>query len=621
MHNSFLLQALIFLSAAIICVTIAKQLRMGSALGYILAGLLIGPYILGFVGEEGNDIMHVAEFGVVMMLFLIGLEIDPRSFWKSRYKIIGLGALQMGLTALIVGGLGHLGLGWNHQTSLTVACAVAMSSTAIVMQTLKEKSITQSAGGTSSFYVLLFQDVMVIPILALLPLLAPGHNDDSMSTSTLFGSYPAWVQTTIIILSIIALLLSGNYLFVPLLRIIARTRLHELFTAASLLLVIAVSYFMQLVGLSPALGAFLAGFVLANSEFRHELEGNIGPFKDLLLGLFFIGVGATINLRLIISETQTIVGFVLIIIVIKSVVLLLTGKLFRLKIDQNLLFGIILSQVGEFSFVIYTFSHQLGILNDYWFDLLMSVTAISMLLTPILLMVNDFILARLIGIELEEEDKPADTIETKHDIIIAGFGHFGSTIGRFLRANKIYATILDNDSSRVELLRKMGFEVYYGDATRLDLLQSAGAAKAKILIAAIDNINANQLLIQTARKHFPHLQILARAKNRSDAYELIDMGVKQIYRETLFSSVYMAIDVLKACGVRSYTATRKAMDFIRYDEQSLFRLAKHRKNQNAYIFNLSEQIDQQERLLSADLNAHIEREDHSWDSDNMNKEE
>jgi CPA2 family monovalent cation:H+ antiporter-2 len=506
----------------------------------------------------------------------------------------------------------------NHTTALAVSLAIAMSSTAIVMQTLKEKNITKSSGGMSSFFVLLFQDVMVIPILALLPLLAPVQTEVTENKSqSLLDAYPAWLQTIFIIGSIALLLLSGRFLFVPLLRVIARTKLRELFTATSLLLVIGVSLLMQIVGLSPALGAFIAGVVLANSEYRHELESDLEPFKGLLLGLFFIGVGATINIDLILTETQTIIGLVLLLMIIKSGVLLITGKVFSLKKDQNILFGLILSQVGEFSFVIYAFSRQLHILDQRWFDILMSVTALSMLITPLLLLFNDLVLIPYTGVKEKEDDQKADEIESHHDVIIAGFGHFGSTIGRFLRANRIYATILDNDSDRVELLRKMGFEVYYGDATRLDLLEAAGAARAKILIAAIDDISTNQRLIKTVKKHFPHLQVLARARNRMDAYELLEMGVKNIYRETLFTSIYLAIDVLKAKGVRAYTATRKGLDFIRYDEQALHKLARHRKDMKTYVFNVREQIELQERLLSADLHANLKEADHAWDSEEM----
>lgn len=551
------------------------------------------------------------------MLFLIGLEIDPNSFWKSRKKILGLGSLQMGLTSLIIFGISQVITGWSLNTSIAVAFGVAMSSTAIVMQTLKEKSLSQSSGGMSSFYILLFQDVMVIPVLALLPLLAPDSDGNVSQGAPFLGQYPAWLQTFIIAGSIALLLVSGRYLFVPVLRLIARTRLRELFTAASLLLVIAVSYLMQMVGLSPALGAFIAGVVLANSEFRHELEGDLEPFKGLLLGLFFIGVGATINLKLIATETTSIISIVFLLMLIKTVVLLITGRIFSLKKDQNILFGLILSQVGEFSFVIYTFSRQLNILDAHWFDVLMSTTALSMLITPVLLLFNDLVLIPFVGVKEKSDEQKADNIDKHHEIIIAGFGHFGSTIGRFLRANKIKATILDNDSDRVELLRKMGFEVYYGDATRLDLLQAAGAEKAKILIASIDDLTTNQLLIQTVKKHFPHIQILARARNRMDAYELIDMGVKHIYRETLFTSIYLAIDVLKEMGFRNYTATRKGLDFIRYDEQALHKLARHRKDMKSYIFNVREQIEQQERLLSADLNANMSETDHAWDSEEM----
>jgi CPA2 family monovalent cation:H+ antiporter-2 len=612
---NFLTQALIYLAAAVICVPIAKRLGMGSVLGYLLAGMLIGPFVLGFIGKEGEDIMHFAEFGVVMMLFLIGLELEPSKFWKMRRSILGMGSIQMIFTSLLIFILMIiLGLVW--QVSLAVSLAFAMSSTAIVIQTIKEKGLSQTVSGQASFSVLLFQDIMVIPVLAILPLLTIKSLSESRNiSSSLIGNLSGWLQGLSFFAAVAVIYLGGRYLFVPLLRIVAKTRLRELFTASSLLLVVAVAMLMQIIGFSPALGTFLAGVVLANSEYRHELESNLDPFKGLLLGLFFIGVGASINFELIGSRPLIISGLVLGVMTIKFAVLFLTGKYFKVTTDQNLLFAFALSQVGEFAFVLLSFSNQLTIIDREWMDIMMAVTAITMTVTPFLLLINERFIDPHFGVK-EIPDEPAtDEIEEKHPVIIAGFGHFGSTIGRFLRANGVEATILDNNSDRVHLFRKMGFKVYYGDATRLGLLKSAGADDAKILIAAIDSPETNQELISIAQKNFPRLQIMARAKNRFDAYDLIDMGIKDIYRESLHTSVRLAVDVLSKLGQRSYTATRQGHKFLQYDEETLVQMAEHRHDMKQYVINARETFKLQEELLSKDLSHETGESDHSWDSD------
>jgi CPA2 family monovalent cation:H+ antiporter-2 len=494
-----------------------------------------------------------------------------------------------------------------------------MSSTAIVLQTLKEKGLNKTAGGQASFSVLLFQDIMVIPILAILPLLSgPGFHGDSES-HTFIDQFPGWIQTLLVIGAVGLIFVAGRFVVVPILRAISRTRLREMFTATALLLVISVSYLMQMVGLSAALGAFLAGVVLANSEFRHELESDLDPFKGLLLGLFFIGVGASINFQLIGRHATFVISIVFGIILIKALALVITGKIYGIKSDQNFLFSIILAQVGEFAFVLITFIRQLRLLDTLWTETLMAVTAVTMALTPLLLLIYDKFIDPYLGTKTVDDEREPDEIEEQHPVILAGFGHFGSTIGRVLRANGVQATILDNDSDRVELLRSMGFKVYYGDATRVDLLRSAGAENARLLIAAIDSPDTNKELITNVRKNFPKLEIMARARNRYDAYELIDMDVKHIYRETLYTSVHMAIDVMRKLGFRAYTATRKGMDFIRYDEQALENLAKHRHQMQDYILNVREQIELQEKLLSEDLHANLSVEDHAWDSAEMRK--
>ena len=615
MNAGFLHDALIYLATAIIFVPIAKKLGMGSVLGYLLGGIIIGPFFLGFVGEEGKDIMHFAEFGVVMMLFLIGLELEPTNLWRMRKLIVGTGALQLGGTTLIFF-VALIAAGFSWQAALASGLALSMSSTAIVLQTLKEKGLAKAESGKSSFAVLLFQDISVIPILALLPLIIGSSLQiHSNNSATFIGELPGWRQTLTLLGSVVVVILGGRFLIVPFLRFVASIRLRELFTAAALFIVIATADLMTMAGLSPALGTFLAGVVLANSEFRHELESDIEPFKGVLLGLFFIAVGASINFRLIIDNPLLVIVFVSGVIIVKAFVLNIVGRMARLSFNQNAIFTLSLSQVGEFAFVLFAFISKLGILSDYWTDVMMGVTAISMTITPLLILLNERFVLPNFGTKESVVEKEAEDIRGEYPVIIAGFGHFGSTIGRFLRANGVNTTILDNDSDRVDLLRKMGFKVFYGDATRTDILKSAGAEHAKMLIAAIDSPEINMDLIKKTREHFPNLSIMVRARNRIDAYELIDAGVQNIYRESLETSVRIGVDVLVKLGFRRYSATRAGQNFVKYDEAALSKLAAHRHDQDLYIFNVREQIAIQEELLTNDRGVNPTSHDHAWERD------
>jgi CPA2 family monovalent cation:H+ antiporter-2 len=619
MSGSFLFQAVIYLTAAVICVPIAKRLGMGSVLGYLLAGILIGPFVLGFIGQEGEDIMHFAEFGVVMMLFIIGLELEPAKFIKMWKVIAGMGGLQVGLTAALIFA-GCLVFGFSWQAALAIGLSLALSSTAIVLQTLKEKNLMQTSAGQSSFSVLLFQDIAVIPILAILPLLAvhghgAGHGDGHGSQSFI-ENLPAWVQTLAVLGAVVSIVAAGRYVIVPLLRLVSRTRLRELFSAAALLIVFAIAYLMEQVGLSPALGTFLGGVVLANSEFRHELESDLEPFKGLLLGLFFIAVGASINFHLIGAQPGAILAIVSSIVLVKGLVLLVVGRVFHLRFDQNLMFAVGLAQVGEFAFVLLSFMGQLQILETSMIDLFMGVTAISMVVTPLIMLVNEKLILPRLGTR-ESEDKPMDSVEEDNQVILVGFGHFGSTLGRFLRANGVEATILDNDSDRVDLLRKMGFKVYYGDASRIDLLESAGADKARVLVTAIDSPETNLQLVEAVQKHFPHLELFVRARSRIDAYDLLDEGVDDVYRESLDTSVKMGVDILTRLGHRHYSAHRAAQNFIKYDEASMRKLSADRHDRKQYISRVREEIELQESQLQEDLNFKPSETDHAWDSEQM----
>lgn len=615
METGFLLQSIIYLGAAVVCVPIAKRLGLGSVLGYLIAGMLIGPFVLGLVGQEGKDIMHFAEFGVVMMLFLIGLELEPTRLWKIRKLIFGLGGAQMIITTAIFF-IAGLALRLNWKSSLAGSLALAMSSTAIVMQTLKEKGLTQSRAGQNSFAVLLFQDVSVIPILSLIPLLVLNPSVQAVSSEGPLKSLPGLLQTVAVLGAVAIVILVGRFAIVPLLRIIAKTRLRELFTASALLIVVAIAYLMHLVGLSPALGTFLAGVILANSEFRHELESDLDPFKGLLLGLFFMGVGASINFHFLANHPLMIITMTLIIMILKAFVLGLVGRLSKTSSDQNILFALGLSQVGEFAFVLFAVIGQARILNQDQIDIMMAVTAISMTISPILLILNEKFIEPRFGTK-QKPVREADRIDQRNRVIIAGFSHFGSTIGRFLRANGIQSTILDNDSDRVDLLRKMGFRVYYGDATRVDLLESAGAAEASILIVAIDSPETAASLVEIAKKHFPNLELMIRARHRYAAYDLVEMGVKNIYREHADTSVRLGVDVLRKLGFRAYTATRAGQNFLRYDENSIPKLAHLRHDQKNYISMVREEIAQQELMLLNDLGINPTEGDHAWDSEHM----
>lgn len=618
MGNGFLFQAVIYLSAAVICVPIAKRFAMGSVLGYLIAGMLIGPFVLGFIGHEGKDIMHFAEFGVVMMLFLIGLELEPAHLWKIRKQIIGVGLSQVLITTAVVMAIGiAASLLW--QSALAIGFAFAMSSTAIVLQSLKEKGLMKEPSGEFSFAVLLFQDIAVIPILAILPLLVFLPVTTSVDThGGGIEELPKLLQTGAVLAAVGAIVLIGRYAIVPLLRLIANTHMRELFTASALLIVVAIALLMQQVGLSPALGTFLAGVILANSEFKHELESDLEPFKGLLLGLFFISVGASIDFSLMYEHAGTVAIVTFAVILIKAMVLFLIGKKAKLSLDQNLIFATGLSQVGEFAFVLFSFIGTHNILSQQQTDLMMAVTALSMTISPLLLIVLDkWILPKLRAAKNEQTTKRADHIEERNNVLLVGFGHFGTTLARFLRANGVVATVLDNSSDQVDLLRKMGFNVFYGDATRVDILEAAGAAEASILIIAIDSPETNLEIVKIAKQHFPNLEIMVRSKNRMDTYELLDEGIENIYREHLDTSIRLGVDVMKKLGYRTYSAFRAGQNFIKYDEAALRTLSKNRKDMKTYISDVREQIALQEELLQSDRQIIPSANDHAWDSKEM----
>ncbi|WP_342086547.1 monovalent cation:proton antiporter-2 (CPA2) family protein [Dyadobacter sp. OTU695] len=606
MQQSFFFQAMIYLAAAVVMVPIAKRLGLGSVLGYLVAGVIIGPAGLKFIGMEGQDIMHFAEFGVVMMLFVIGLELEPSRLWRMRKSIAGLGGLQVGITTVLVAGIAMLfGISWKE--ALALGMIIAMSSTAIVMQTLNEKGWLKTIAGQSSFAVLLFQDLAIIPMLALFPLLADqaGVSDGHGGGGSLVSALPAWQQAIVVLLSVSAIVLTGKYLLRPVFRMMARTALREMFTATALLLVVGIAVFMTSVGLSPALGAFVAGVVLANSEYRHELESSIDPFKGLLLGLFFISVGSSIDFSLVTSKPMLIIGLVAGLMLLKMAILFVLGKIFEVRNAQNFIFSIGLSQIGEFAFVLLSFSVQQGVLGKEVSDTMTAVVAISMAMTPLAMMVNEkFILTRfcLVSAGLQTAQRPSDVEDEDNPVIIAGYGHFGNIVGRFLRANGVEATVLDNDSDNVDFLRRMGLKVYYGDATRYELLDIAGAGRAQMIIIAISDEEKRLELIETVKKHFPNLHMLVRSTNRNDAYDLMNAGMMHIYRETFDTSLRLGVDALKLLGHRAHEATRMAKTFFVHDERTLKHLSSIR-NDEEYIHAARQHMEELEMIMQADRDA------------------
>jgi monovalent cation:proton antiporter-2 (CPA2) family protein len=585
--EGLLFQAFIYLLAAVATVPIAKQLGLGSVLGYLLAGVIIGPHLLGLVGRGGGGVMHVAEFGVVMMLFLVGLELRPNLLWRLRGPIVGTGGAQVILTTLVVAGLAWA-IGIQIKPALAIGMIFSASSTAIALQTLTEKGLLNSKGGQTSFSVLLFQDLAVIPILAILPLLA--DSGSAVSPSGGHGAGVAHWQRALIVVGVVAAIVAGGrFLVRPVFRFLASLRLHEIFTAAALLLVVGIALAMEKVGLSPALGTFLAGVVLAESEYRHELESDIEPFKGLLLGLFFISVGSSIDLPLIKSQPLVMAGLVFSLILVKFLLLFGIGKMTRLEKSQNFTFAFALAQGGEFAFVLISFAAQNQVIDQRIGNLLVATVALSMVMAPFLFTINERLVQPSFSSQLP--DREADEIDEKDNpVILAGFGRFGHIVGRFLNVHGIKTTVLDLDAEQVELVRKLGLKVFYGDASRLDLLQAAGADKAKLIIIAIDDEEKSLLIVETVQQHFPKLQILARAAGRDHAYRLLHHGVDHIFRETLGSSLDLSIAALRTLGFRAYEAQRSAKAFRDYDEQTVRELAQYSEDESQLIAQAKQRI-------------------------------
>jgi len=572
---AWLINSLIYLSAAVIVVPLGKALGLGSIIGYLAAGIAIGPWGLGLVTNV-QDILHFAEFGVVLMLFLVGLELEPSRLWNLRRPIFGWGSAQVFGCAAVLFVVGVVaGAPWK--VSLVASLGLALSSTAIALQVMGERNLLPTTSGQAGFSILLFQDVAAIPILALLPVLGAVSGNDDVSTAG------AKVMEVVKIVAVIGgIILGGRLLLRPLLRWIAGSKTPEIFTAASLLLVVAIAALMQLVGLSMALGAFLAGVLLAESEYRRELETDIEPFKGLLLGLFFIAVGMSIDFGVLLKSPALMAMLVVGFLAIKLAVIYLIAKLMGVPFQERPVFTLLLAQGGEFAFVVFQAAAGAAVFSNETASLLIGAVALSMLLSPLLLVAVDKLLlpryANLGGPQMEELSE-----QQSAPIIIAGFGRYGQIVGRMLTAEGIPITVLDHDAETIEAIRTFGYKVFYGDATRLDMLRTAGAATAKILVLAVDDKEQSLKIVDIAREHFPNLQIVARARDVTHWNELRDRGVMIVERELFESSLRSGRSVLELLGHSPHEARQTAMRFRRHNLALFEEMYPHRKDRAKLI--------------------------------------
>ncbi|MCX7276513.1 MAG: glutathione-regulated potassium-efflux system protein KefC [Burkholderiales bacterium] len=596
---SWLINSFVYLSAAVIAVPLSKALGLGSIIGYLAAGIVIGPWGLGLVTEV-QDILHFAEFGVVLMLFLIGLELEPKRLWSLRRPIFGWGSAQvLGCAVVIL--LGGMAAGAPWRIALVAALGLALSSTAIALQVFGERNLLPTRSGQAGFSILLFQDVAAIPILALLPLLGTisEENDALAHTSPALAA----LKTIAVIAGIV---LGGRLLLRPLFRWIARSKTPEIFTAAALLLVVGIASLMLSVGLSMALGAFLAGVLLAESEYRRELETDIEPFKGLLLGLFSIAVGMSVDFGVLLRSPGLMAAIVAGFLLAKLLVIYAIAKAMGVPFQERPVFTVLLAQGGEFAFVVFQTATAAQVFSAQTSSLLIGSVAVSMLVSPLLLLAIDkLLLPRLAqrgGPQLEELAEQQEA-----PIIIAGFGRYGQIVGRMLLAEGIGATVLDHDAEMVETIRQFGFRVFYGDATRLDLLRLSGAATAKILVVAVDDKAQSLKIVDIAREHFPNLEIVARARDVPHWYALRDRGVQRVERELFESSLRSARSVLELVGYPPHEARQQAMRFRRHNIALFEQMYPHRKDRNKLIAVATEGRQQLEEQMAQEREEQAQR--------------
>jgi len=600
--HSLLFNAFIYLLAAVIAVPLSKRMGFGAVLGYLLAGVFIGPWGLGLI-REAEAILHFAEFGVVLLLFAIGLELNPGRLWAMRKPILGLGGAQVIVSAVILSGIG-IALGLDRAVAVVAAMGLSLSSTAMALQLLNERNLLPTPAGHSGFSVLLFQDIAVIPMLAVIPLLGVASVDEANSGFD-------WLALLQAIGVIALIVVGGRFALRPVLRLIAATELREVFTAFSLLLVIATALLMQAVGMSMALGAFLAGVLLAESEYRHALESDIEPFKGLLLGLFFIAVGMSIDFGILLRDPMLIAALALGLVAIKAIILFTLGRVYGLPSRQLPLFALVLSQGGEFAFVLFGVAQSVGVFPASITDTLIVTVALSMLTTPLLMVINDRILEPRL---YRTPAPPMDEMEDQgHPVIIAGFGRFGQIVGRLLHANGIDATVLEHDPDHIETLRRFGFKVFYGDACRLDLLRAAGADRARLIVIAIDEREGTLRLAELVRENFPHLKIISRAWDLAHVFELLEQGVSVYERETFEGALRLGEEALKQLGCSAWRAKQAAHRFRAHDEETLSEIYQHYHDDFEERIRIS--ADARERMretMQSDENHLSTRADVEW---------
>jgi len=618
MYNQDLFfQALIYLAAAVVSVPLAKKLGLGSVLGYLVAGIIIGPFILGLVGKNTDKVMHFAEFGVVLMLFVIGLELKPSLLWKMRKSIFGLGGLQVLITSIVIAAVA-LAFDFQINQAIGIGLILALSSTAIVLQTLTEKGLIGNTAGRSAFSVLLFQDIAVVPILAIIPVLATLSGAEIIESSELnnisgFAALSGWLQLLIIVAAISSIIILGRFISRYFFRIVAETGLHEVFTALALLLVIGIALAMDRIGLSPALGTFIAGVVLADNEYRHELETTIDPFKGLLLGLFFISVGASLNFKLFIETPFTILGYVVLLILLKFIVLIILGKIFRLRKGYEFLFAFLLAQSSEFAFVLISFYKQSQLFTSEISELLLLIVILSMAISPLLLIFNDKAISPLLArwqnkMEYEEVEEP------ENPIIIAGFGRFGLVVGRLLLANGFKVTIIDSNPTNVEILRKFGFKLYYGDVTRPRVIEKAGIKNAKLVILSMAEYDDAVKVADFIRKNYPKVKIFARAKDLFHAFDFFNLNIKTVQPEVFHSAAELGEMVLTSLGFSKYEAYKATRTFKHHEEQVLEDLYELWKTDKKHFIQESRRFSEQlSETLQAEKNYSIHETDCAWD--------
>jgi glutathione-regulated potassium-efflux system ancillary protein KefC len=593
------------LAAGVVSVPVAKRLGLGSVLGYLVAGAVIGPYCLKLL-TNSDDVLHVAEFGVVMLLFLVGLELEPKRLWSLRKSIFGLGTLQVILCAAVIAGVTRSYTGWNLSAATVAGLGFAMSSTAIVLQILAERGLTQTSLGKDSFAVLLFQDLAVIPILAILPLLGT----EQQSSATGHAAMSPVLRSVAAVGIILGLILFSRTLVRPIFHWVAKTRQKEIFTALSLLIVVGIAILMDSIGLSMALGTFLAGVVLAESEYRHELQSNVEPFKGLLLGIFFTAVGSSMNFSIFSAKPLQILMTVFLLLISKIIILKICAKLFNHQSRNSWLFSLLLSQGGEFAFVLFTTARSLGALSADQSAELTLIVALSMFTTPFLLKATE----RWLREKPAGKRKEADAFDSAHDpVIVAGMGRFGQIVVRLLHSQSIRATVIDFSPDLLELVRPFGLKVYYGDATDLAVLEAAGIEHAKVLVLAIDDVKGCLRAAEQVRKHYPHVRILVRARDMTHLHEIHKLGITDIERETFNAALSLGERALLALGFHPHTARKRSKIFHQYDLEVISKMQHLWDDRATYASSAKKAREELERIFAEDQkNLHQGGADTAW---------